>query len=57
MIQSIEKAMADVKAAGGKVHTEKPDNIPGIGIFAKCEETEKNLFSLLQPSPDMEPKG
>src|SRR5258708_35029554 len=37
-VDDIEKAMEDIKAAGGKVHTEKPDNIPGVGIFAKCED-------------------
>lgn len=52
-VDNVQKAMADVKAAGGKVLSEKPDDIPGIGLFAKCEDTEGNLFALLQPSPDM----
>lgn len=53
-VDDIEKAMADVLAAGGKVLTEKPDDIPNIGKFAKCEDTEGNRFSLLQPAPRME---
>ncbi len=55
-VEDIEKAMKDVKSSGGKIITEKPDDIPGVGIFAKCEDTEGNIFSLLQPSPDMMPK-
>lgn len=55
-VDDINEAIADVKAAGGKVLTDKPDDIPNVGIFAKCEDTEGNIFSLLQPSPDMTPK-
>ena len=61
-VDDIDKAIKDVKAAGGKIQDiidpngknlgEKSD-IPGIGIWAKCEDTEGNFFSLLQPSPDM----
>jgi predicted enzyme related to lactoylglutathione lyase len=36
----------------GKDMGEKME-IPGIGTWAKCVDTEENLFSLLQPSPDM----
>src|SRR5438045_104453 len=56
-VDDIQKAMADVRAAGGKVLNEKPDDIPGIGLYAKCEDTEGNRFTLLQPSPDMKPKN
>ncbi len=56
-VEDIQKAMANVKAAGGKVLSEKPDDIPGVGLYAKCEDTEGNYFTLLQPSPDMKPKS
>lgn len=66
-VEDIDKAIADVKSAGGKVFDDNktPDgqvlgekmDIPGIGIYAKCEDTEKNRFTLLQPSPDMRPKA
>ena len=56
-VEDIHKAMADVKAASGKVLSEKPDDIPGVGLYAKCEDTEGNRFTLLQPSPDMMPKS
>ncbi len=56
-VNDINKAMADVIDAGGKVLSEKPDDIPGVGLYAKCEDTEANIFGLLQPSPDMMPKS
>lgn len=57
-VDDINKAVEDVKAAGGKInHIVTPDgkdlgetsNIPGIGMWAKCQDTEGNHFSLLQP--------
>ncbi len=62
-VDDADKAIADVKAAGGKVFDDNktPDgkdlgekmDIPGIGTYVKCEDTEGNKFTLLQPSPDM----
>jgi len=66
-VDEIDKAIQDVKKAGGKVFDDNktPDgqnlgekmDIPGVGIYAKCEDTEGNRFTLLQPSPDMSPKS
>jgi predicted enzyme related to lactoylglutathione lyase len=56
-VDDVNKAIADVKAAGGKVLSEKPDDIPGVGLYAKCEDTEGNRFTLLQPSPEMKPES
>lgn len=56
-VETMEKAMKDVVAAGGKLLGEKPDDIPGVGLYMNCEDTEGNRFSLLQPSPDMKPKS
>lgn len=56
-VDDVQKAMTDVKTAGGKVLSEKPDDIPGVGLYVKCEDTEGNRFTLLQPSSDMTPKG
>lgn len=65
-VDDVDKAIADVKAAGGRVFDDNvtPDgrilgekmDIPGIGIYVKCEDTEGNRFTLLQPSPQMTPK-
>jgi uncharacterized protein len=49
-VESIDKAMADVKAAGGQVMGDKMD-IPGIGTFIRCTDTEGNIFTMLQPLP------
>lgn len=60
-VDDIEKAVKEVKTAGGKVYDDNktPDgkelgeimDIPGVGKWAKCEDTEGNLFSILQPAP------
>lgn len=56
-VEDIEKAMRDVKAAGGKILSKKPDDIPNVGLYVSCEDTEENRFTLLQPSPDMMPNS
>ena len=62
-VDDADKAIEDVKKAGGKVRSDNKDDkgnllgekvtIPGIGIYVKCEDTEGNKFTLLQPSQDM----
>lgn len=55
-VDDINKAIESVKASGGQVFGE-PVNMPQIGTFISCEDTEGNKFSMLQPSPMMpEPK-
>lgn len=58
-VDDIKKAIEDVKKAGGKItkKDEKADDIPSVGLFIACEDSEGNMFSLLQPSPDMTPKS
>lgn len=51
-VDDIKKAMEDVKSAGGTVLAE-PMDIPTVGTYAPCQDTEGNYFSLLQPSPEM----
>ena len=51
-VDNIDEAMEKVKAAGGSFVGEKMD-IPHVGINVRCKDTEGNMFSLLQPSPDM----
>lgn len=59
-VEDIEKSIESVRKAGGKInHIIDPSGkdlgekseIPGVGIWAKCEDTEGNQFSLLQPFP------
>jgi predicted enzyme related to lactoylglutathione lyase len=47
-VDNLDASIANVTAAGGEVLGGKMD-IPGIGIFARCKDTEGNFFSMLQP--------
>jgi predicted enzyme related to lactoylglutathione lyase len=49
-VDNIEQSMASVKAAGGQVMGSTMD-IPGVGTFARCKDTEGNIFTMLQPEP------
>lgn len=51
-VQDVPKSMKDVTIAGGKTFGE-PMDIPGVGLYVKCQDTEGNFFSLLQPAPEM----
>lgn len=50
-VEDIKASIKQVQAAGGKVESEEPIDIPGVGLYAKCEDTEGNKFTLLQPYP------
>jgi predicted enzyme related to lactoylglutathione lyase len=47
-VKNLQKAMDDVKGAGGKVLGD-PVEIPGIGKYVSFEDTEGNRVSMLQP--------
>lgn len=47
-VESVDKAIASVTAAGGKAVMPKTP-IPGVGYFAYCLDTEGNLFGVMQP--------
>ena len=46
-VESVDKAVETVKVAGGKLVTPKTP-IPGVGYFAYLEDTEGNLFGVMQ---------
>jgi uncharacterized protein len=48
-VDDIQKAIADVKAAGGEVLGE-PVDIPGVGAYVSFTDTEGNRVSLLKPA-------
>jgi predicted enzyme related to lactoylglutathione lyase len=50
-VDNIDQAMAKVKAAGGQLLGEKMD-IPAVGTFIRCKDTEGNIFTMLQPLPN-----
>ena len=45
MVPSVTKSMAKVKKLGGKVCVPKTE-VPKMGYFAVCLDTEKNMFAL-----------
>jgi predicted enzyme related to lactoylglutathione lyase len=49
-VDNIDQAMAKVKSAGGQLLGDKMD-IPTVGTFMRCKDTEGNIFSMLQPTP------
>lgn len=53
-VDDIYEAMKKVEEAGGRViggsqGADKPDDIPGVGLYATIIDTEGNRVSLLQP--------
>src|SRR5690348_9833503 len=44
-VDSIDQAMDKVRAAGGQLVGDKMD-IPTVGTFIRCRDTEGNIFSL-----------
>jgi predicted enzyme related to lactoylglutathione lyase len=49
-VDNIDDAMAKVKSAGGQLLGGKMD-IPTVGTFVRCKDTEGNIFTMLQPLP------
>ena len=47
-VASVDKAIETVKSAGGKLVMPKTP-IPTVGYFAYLEDTEGNLFGVMQP--------
>jgi uncharacterized protein len=46
-VTSVDDAIAAVTKAGGKQLTPK-SAIPGVGYFAYCQDTEGNVFGMMQ---------
>ena len=49
--ESWDRAAETIRAAGGRVVSEK-QVIPGVGTFAYCEDTEGNLFGIMELDPN-----
>ena len=47
-VESVDAAVTAVQGAGGKMIMPKMA-IPTVGYFAYCEDTEGNLFGVMQP--------
>ncbi len=50
-VASLDEIVAAVNANGGKL-LEGPMLIPGVGYLAYCEDTEGNVFGLMQEDPN-----
>jgi uncharacterized protein len=50
-VDDLEETLSKVIAAGGKQVAEK-NQIPGVGQFVYCQDTEGNMFGLLEPFPN-----
>jgi predicted enzyme related to lactoylglutathione lyase len=50
-VESVENAVASVTSAGGKLIVPKTP-IPTVGYFAYCQDTEGNLFGVMQFDPN-----
>jgi uncharacterized protein len=49
-VENLSEAVQKVKSAGGEVMVDNMD-IPGVGLYARCKDTEGNIFTMLQPAP------
>jgi len=49
-VPSLDEYARRVKQAGGKQLTDKME-IPGVGDFCYCEDTEGNVFGIIQSAP------
>ena len=49
-VDNVKMAVDKVKSAGGEV-IDEPMDIPGIGTYVRCKDTEGNFFTMLQPLP------
>ena len=50
-VNSFEDAVTNIEENGGKSVTPKA-TIPGIGTFCYCQDTEGNVFGILEPFPE-----
>ena len=48
-VKDLQKAMEDIKQAGGELIHDKPMEIPGIGLYVAFRDSEGNRVGALQP--------
>ncbi|HVP06494.1 MAG TPA: VOC family protein [Candidatus Acidoferrum sp.] len=51
-VESLDEYLTKVTKLGGTIHRPKTQ-IPGIGWFAYCKDTEGNVFGIIQPDMPM----
>lgn len=50
-VESYEETTKKIIAAGGKILTPKTA-VPGIGYMSYCQDTEGNVFGIMQNDPN-----
>ena len=50
-VEDLDATLKKIDAAGGK-KIFGPNEIPGVGVHAYCEDPDGNLFGILQPAPN-----
>jgi predicted enzyme related to lactoylglutathione lyase len=53
-VEDLDATLKKIEASGGKKIL-GPNEIPGIGLHAYCEDPDGNLFGILQPALNMTP--
>jgi predicted enzyme related to lactoylglutathione lyase len=51
-VESLDDMIEKVKAAGGKL-VHGPNEVPGVGMHAYCEDSQGVLFGMMQSFEDM----
>ncbi len=49
-VTSLEESLAKIKEAGGQVLSSEVQEIPGVGRFSYCVDTEGNQFGVMESS-------
>ena len=55
-VTNLKESLEKVKNNGGKVISETVE-IPGIGLYARIEDTEGNVVSLMEPTHEWQEKA
>jgi predicted enzyme related to lactoylglutathione lyase len=50
-VPSVDEYVKKIVKAGGK-QVSKKNAIPGIGYFSYCQDSEGNIFGIMQPDPN-----
>ena len=53
-VENLDETLGKIERAGGK-KVMGPNEIPGVGLHAYCEDPDGNLFGILQPAPGSTP--
>ena len=55
-VTNLDETLEKVKRSGGKVISEKIE-VPNVGMYARIEDTEGNVVSLMEPTKEWQEKA